>query len=243
MMEGVTSRPPGLLDESLRAELEGLARAVSAACPPYRMSRREVTLTQQLPLSLRWFWEVFGHSSLSQRYCPPDDPASRLAALDVLRGWCEHDVRYEAFEALVAEGHHVVAFDDDELVLLDQGLARQEQDPPLVALRGPTGAAEGPDFEAHASSALRYLVSGVLKGLWSELVRVLLMTRPPIELSQPFPRLAPQVGSGTVADATVWVSERNVRDRAGFAMYFSHADAERVGHWLSLQGLDDEVLV
>ncbi len=232
-----------MLDDALRAELEGLAREVSHACPPYRMSRREVSVSRQLPLSLQWFWEVFGHSALSQRYCPPDDPASRASAIGVLREWCEHDVRYEAFAALVADAYHVVAFDDDELVLLDLGLARQEQDPPLVVLRGPTGAAEGPDFEAHASSALRFLVSGVLKGLWSELVRVLLVTRPPIELAQPFPRLAPQVGSGRVAEATVWVAERNVRDRAGFAVYFSHADAERVGQWLSLQGLDDQMLV
>ena len=72
---------------------------------------------------------------------------------------------------------------------------------------------------------------------------MLLVTRPPIELAQPFPRLAPQVGSGRVAEATVWVAERNVRDRAGFGVYFSHADAERVGQWLSLQGLDDQMLV
>ncbi len=200
-------------------------------------------MPSQLPLAMRWFWEVFGHSALSQRYCPPDDSSSREAALGVLREWCERDVRYEPLVASVDTAHHVVAFDDDELVLVTRGLARQEQDPPLVALHGPTGAAEGPDFEAHASSALRYLVSGVLKGLWSELVRVLLMARPPIDLAQPFPRLAPQVGRASISGATVWVAERNVRDRAGFAMYFTHEDAERVGLWLSHQGLDDQMLV
>lgn len=239
----MTARPPGNLDQALRAELEALAREVAAACPPYRVSRREVRAPSHLPLSLQWFWEVFGHSALSQRYCPPDDPSAREAALGLLREWCDRDVRYEPLLVSVRDGHHVVAFDDDELVLVTHGLARQEQDPPLVVLRAPMGAAEGPDFEAHAPSALRYLVSGVLKGLWSELVRVLLMARPPIELSQPFPRLAPQVGRASVTDATVWVAERNVRDRAGFAMYFTHEDAERVGHWLSHQGLDDQMLV
>jgi hypothetical protein len=231
------------LDDSLRAELEALEREVAEACPPYRMSRRAVAVPTQWPRSLRWFWEVFGQSALSQRYAAPDDPSARAAAIGVLREWCDDDVRYEALVPLVEGGHHVVAFDEEELVLLTHGLARLEEDPPLVMLRGPTGAAEGPELQTHASSALRYLVTGVLKGLWSELVRVLLVSRPPIELEQPFPRLAPQVGRALVADAKVWVAERNVRERAGFAMYFSHADAERVSQWISQQGLDDQTLV
>lgn len=239
----VTSRPPGPLDDSLRAELEGLEREVAEACPPYRMSRRAVTVPVHWPRSIRWFWEVFGQSALSQRYAAPDDPSARLAAIGVLRAWCDDDVRYETLVPLVEGGHHVIAFDDEELVLVTHGLARLEEDPPLVVLRGPTGAAEGPELQPLATSALRYLVTGVLKGLWSELVRVLLVSRPPIELEQPFSRLAPQVGRASVADAKVWVAERDVRARAGFAMYFSHADAERVSQWISQQGLDDQTLV
>jgi hypothetical protein len=51
------------------------------------MSRRDVAATAQLPRALQWFWEVFGHSALSQRCAPPDDPGAREAALDMLRDW------------------------------------------------------------------------------------------------------------------------------------------------------------
>lgn len=239
----VSSRPPGPLDDALRGELDALAREVARACPPYRMSRRDVAATAQLPRALQWFWEVFGHSALSQRCAPPDDPGAREAALDMLRDWASRDVRYDELTPRVTDGHHVIAFDDDELVLIAHGLARQEEDPPLVILRAPSGTSEGPDLEHHASSALRYLVAGVLKGLWSELVRVLLVVRPPLEVSHPFPRVAPQVGRAAVAGAAVWVAERPVGDRAGFALYFAHNDAEAVEAWLAREGFADQMMV
>ncbi len=239
----VSSRPPGPLDDALRAELSALAAEVSRACPAHRMSRREVTLPAQLPLALRWFWEAFGHSALTQRCVAPDDPAALASALDQVREWAALDARYAEVAARVGRDHHVVAVDDDEVVLVSRGRARMEEDPPLVALRAPTGTAEAPDLEPRASSALRYLVSGVLKGLWTELVRVLLVTRPPLDLSVPFPRLAPHVGRAEVAGAPVWVAERPVRDRAGFALYFTHDDAEAVEAWLSREGLGDHLLV
>ncbi len=239
----MSTPPPGSLDDALRDELEALARDVSRACPPYRMSRRDVAVPAQLPRALRWFWEVFGHSALSQRCAPPDDPGAREAALDMLRDWSSRDVRYDEVAARISDDHRVIAFDDDELVLLAPGLTREDEDPPLVLLRAPTGTSEGPDLEHHASSALRYLVAGVLKGLWSELVRVLLVARPPIEVSQPYPRVAPQVCKGAAAGAAVWVVERPVGDRAGFALYFAHNDAEAVEAWLVREGFADQMMV
>lgn len=239
----MTSRPPAPLDDALYAELRALADEVARACPPYRLSRRDVRVGAPWPKSVRWFWEVFGHSALTQRCIAPDDPAMREAALDLLREWGDTDARYLDLARRVTDAHHLLAFDDDELVLLAHGLARQEEDPPLVVLRAPTGATEDPDVAHLASSALRYLVSGVLKGLWSELVRVFVATRPPLAMAQPFPRVAPAVSRATVDGVSLWVSERPVRDRAGFALYFAHDDAETVDAWLSREGLGDQLLV
>ena len=107
----------------------------------------------------------------------------------------------------------------------------------------PTGAAEAPDLEPYAVSAMRYLVSGVLKGLWSELARVLLTTRPPVELEQPFPRVAMHVGRAELTGVPVWMAERLVRDRPGFAVYCRTHEVEVLDAWLIERGLGDEMLV
>ena len=239
----VSSRPPGPLDDALRSELVRLRQEVELACPPYRASRRDVRLPAQSPLALRWYWEIYGYSVLSQRYAAPDDPAARETALGTLADWCQRDVRYEELRARVAADYDVIAFDDDELVLLSKARGRIEDDPPLVALRAPTGAAEAPDLEPAAVSVLRYLVAGVLRGLWSELARVLLTARPPLELEQPFPRVALHVGRAEVAGVPVWVAERPVRDRPGFAVYCRTHEVEALDAWLIERGLGDEMLV
>lgn len=216
---------------------------MALACPPYRFSRRAVKVPAQAPLALRWYWDIFGYSVLSQRYAAPDDPAARDTALDTLRDWCRRDERYEEVAARVEHDCEVIAFDDDELVLLSRTRARMEDDPPLLVLRAPTGAAEAPDLDPHANSLMRYLIGGVLKGLWSELARVLLHTKPPLELEVPFPRVALHVGRGEVAGLPVWVAERMVNDRLGFALYFRPGDAEAVETWLAAQGLGDEMML
>jgi hypothetical protein len=216
---------------------------VELACPPYRASRRAVAVPAHLPLALRWYWDLYGYSALSQGYAPPDDPDTRATALGTLAEWCQRDQRYEELRARVEADHEVIAFDDDELVLMSRARGRMEDDPPLVVLRAPTGAAEAPDLEPYAVSAMRYLVAGVLKGLWSELARVLLTAKPPIELEQPFPRVAMHVGRAEVAGVPVWVAERLVRDRVGFAVYCRTHEVEALDAWLIERGLGDEMLV
>lgn len=210
------------------------------ACPPYRASRRDVRVDDALPRALRWYWEVFGASALSLGYVAPDDPAERDTALGILAEWAQRDARYEALALEVTRAHVLVAFDDDELVLAPRG---PHDDPPLVALRAPDEAAEAPGLVAYAPSALRFLVGGALKGVWSELVRVLLTARPPLEFEAPFPRVAPHVGRAAIEGAPVWMAERVVRERPGFALYFRPQDAESVEAWLVAQGLADDMLV
>jgi hypothetical protein len=182
-----------------------------------------------------------------QECVPPDDPGAREAALGLLREWCVRDLRYEELVARAEQDHEVIAFDESYIVFVSKARGRIEEDPPLVAVREPIGASEAPDFETHAVSALRYMVRGALKGLWSELVRVLLLVRPPIDAEQPFARVAPHVGTGRLLldgrEVSVWLQEREVRDRPGFALYFSHDDAEAVEAWLVAEGLADQMLV
>ncbi len=237
----MSTRPLAPFDDALRAELLRLREEVERACPPYRASRRAVALPAAGPRALRWYWELFGHSALSQHCVAPDDPAARATALDTLDEWCQRDARYDALRPRVAEDFEVIAFDDDELVLL----ARDEDhdDPPLTRLRGPMEATEAPALEPGADSLMQYLAQGVLRGLWSELVRVLLTARPPIALERPFPRIAGHVGRGSLAGIPVWVVERTVRDRPGFAVYCQPHEAEVLDGWLIEQGLGDDMLV
>lgn len=239
----MSSRPPEPLDDELRAELLRLRQEVELACPPYRASRRDVAAPAHLPLALRWYWEIYGYSALSQGYAAPDDPDSRATALGTLADWCQRDQRYGELQARVEVDHEVIAFDDDELVLMSRSRGRMEDDPPLVVLRAPTGAAEAPDLEPYAISAMRFLVSGVVRGLWSELARVLLTTRPPIELEQPFPRVAMHVGRAELTGVPVWMAERLVRGRPGFAVYCRTHEVEALDAWLIERGLGDEMLV
>lgn len=239
----VYSRPPAPLDHDLRAELERLAHDVEHACPTHRMSRRAVRLDAHLPLALRWYWEIFGYSDLSQRCVAPDDPSARESALDVVHEWALDDARYVELAARLHDRYEVLAFDDDEVVVMERATMRRDDDPPVAVLRAPSGSSEVPEFEALSASALRYLVAGALKGLWVEQVRVLLSARPPVETEAPYPRVAPHVGRGLVQGATVWVAERLVHNRPGFAMYFDPADAEAIDAWLVREGLGDHMLV
>lgn len=195
------------------------------------------------PLAFRWYWETYGYSVLSRRQVAPDDPAARQTALRQLDEWCQRDARYEELRACVTIDHEVVAFDTEEIVLLSRARARLEDDPPLVVLHAPSGAADAPDLTAGANSVLRYLVAGVLRGLWTELARVLLTTRPPLVLEHPFPRIARHVGRAIVRGIPVWVAERPVRDRPGFAVYCRTTEVEELDTWLIEQGLGDEMLL
>jgi hypothetical protein len=231
------------LNHLLYDELVALEQAIALACPPYSMSRRAVAVPNPFPTALRWFWEVFGANALTQQYVAPDDKSAQIHCIETLSEWAHFDAQYEPLAERAQILYAPIAWDEDEMVLCEKTFLHTDHNPTLVRVRAPSDSAEAPEFEVLHDRALAFMTRGVLKGLWGELVRVLLMKRPPVEIEVPFPNVCPHVGKAMVGGTAIWIVERDVRESKGFAMYFAPRDTENVESWLTTHGLSDDLLV
>ena len=199
---------PGPLDDALGRSSSGSVRRWSSRARPTARAA-DVRLPAQKPARAAVVLGDFGYSALSQRYAARRPAARRDGPRHPRRLVPARRRHEEPGRAWPAD--EVIAFDDDELVLLSSARAHRRRPAAGGARPGPAPLRPRPRAPRRGERAALPVV-GVLQRFVVELARVLLTARPPLELEQPARRL--RRAGGWRACRCGW-PERPVRESAG----------------------------